>query len=409
MVGIHNYERMYEVCLRSVKECGLSERNKKFILEFVDDCVLDQLGKPRIIRLVYVLKKVGVAVGKDFDTVTKEDIKKIVMDVETDTRYSPWTKASYKAVVKKFYKWLRKMEDEYPPEVKWIKANIRARDKKMLSQEDLLTEEEMQAAIRACLHPRDRALLALLSESGARISEIGNLTLRKVSLDKRGCILSLEGKTGCRRIRVVWSSRYLVEWLNSHPAKEKDAPLWFNVGARRFLQQMTYAGMQKVIKNAFKRAKIKKRVYAHLFRHSRASIMANHMTEFQMNAYFGWIQGSKMAATYVHLSGKNLDDTIYKINGMEAEAKPQQAVTQPRICARCQTVNAPDGKYCATCGEIVDPKVAIEAQQSLLDEQKVTNVTNEVMNQLMLDQEVQAIMKRKITELGLRESLGQLQ
>ena len=73
----------------------------------------------------------------------------------------------------------------------------------------------------------------------------------------------------------------------------------------------------KVIKESFKGAGINKRVYPHLFRHSRATIMASHLTEFQMNQYFGWIQGSKMASTYVHLSGRDLDNALLEFNGME--------------------------------------------------------------------------------------------
>ena len=47
--------------------------------------------------------------------------------------------------------------------------------------------------------------------------------------------------------------------------------------------------------------------------------MANHLTEFQMNQYFGWIQGSDMPSTYVHMSGKNVDEALLRMNGVAVE------------------------------------------------------------------------------------------
>jgi len=34
-----------------------------------------------------------------------------------------------------------------------------------------------------------------------------------------------------------------------------------------------------------------------------------------MCEYFGWIQGSDMPSTYVHLSGRDIDNAILRIHG----------------------------------------------------------------------------------------------
>jgi hypothetical protein len=65
-----------------------------------------------------------------------------------------------------------------------------------------------------------------------------------------------------------------------------------------------------------KKAGINKRIHPHLFRHSRATYMANFLTEAQMNAYFGWVQGSSMPSIYVHLPGCDIDDAVLKANGI---------------------------------------------------------------------------------------------
>ncbi len=73
-----------------------------------------------------------------------------------------------------------------------------------------------------------------------------------------------------------------------------------------------------------RKAGINKKIHPHLFRHSRATYMANYLTEAQMNQYFGWVQGSGMPAVYVHLSGRDVDDAILKANGF---TKPESSPT----------------------------------------------------------------------------------
>jgi len=66
-----------------------------------------------------------------------------------------------KKTLKKFFKWLEKEEL-----VNWFSlGNV---DPKV-SPQDLITEEEFEAMLNACMNSRDRAMISLLYESGARI------------------------------------------------------------------------------------------------------------------------------------------------------------------------------------------------------------------------------------------------
>lgn len=46
----------------------------------------------------------------------------------------------------------------------------------------------------------------------------------------------------------------------------------------------------------------------HIFRHSRATFYAAVLPEALLKEQMGWTQSTKMAGTYVHLSGKRVDD-----------------------------------------------------------------------------------------------------
>jgi integrase len=110
--------------------------------------------------------------------------------------------------------------------------------------------------------------------------------------------------------------------MNEHPGKnDLEAPMWFKLGKKdklevNSLQPMQYDTIRMRLKKLAKKAGIKKRIHRHLFRHSRATYMADYLTEAQMNVYFGWIQGSEMPSVYVHLSGRDIDDAILKANGI---------------------------------------------------------------------------------------------
>ena len=84
-----------------------------------------------------------------------------------------------------------------------------------------------------------------------------------------------------------------------------------------------YRSFYVTIRKMALKAGIRKRVFPHLFRHSRATFLASRMTEAQMKEYFGWTQSSDMAATYVHLSGRDVDDTLLKINHIDRVEKQE--------------------------------------------------------------------------------------
>ena len=107
-------------------------------------------------------------------------------------------------------------------------------------------------------------------------------------------------------------------------------------------------------------AGIKKRVHAHLFRHSRMTELANQITEAQQCAYAGWVMGSDMPRIYVHLSMRDLDDAILAANGIK---KSEERVSDVKICARCTAHNQAVSKLCHRCMLPLDDKTAVEVEQ----------------------------------------------
>ena len=124
---------------------------------------------------------------------------------------------------------------------------------------------------------------------------------------------------------IIKSVTPLKKWIEQHPYKDNPESLvWIKTnerisnlrvqGNRLPNSVLCYSAVKKLISVNFKIAKVTKKVNPHMFRHSRATFLAKHLTEAQLKQFFGWTQSSDMAARYVHLSGRDLDSIMLQIN-----------------------------------------------------------------------------------------------
>ncbi|MFC1723224.1 tyrosine-type recombinase/integrase [Nanoarchaeota archaeon] len=401
-MDIHQYDQKLEATIRGIDKANISDKNKAILHEMTDSLVLEGLSKPRIMKYIEVVRVTAKKLNKDLDKVTEKDLKKHVSELQQSS-YSMWTKHVHKVIIRRFFKWLLKTPGkDYPDLVSWISIRKSKSEMKLPSDTDLLNEEDVQKLIKVADQPRDRAFVSVLWESGARVGEIGNMKIGNVVFDKHGTVLYIKGKTGARKIRLISSTPLLSAWISSHPARDnKDFPLWINIGTKGKMKMIRYCNIRKILNILFEKAGIKKRCNPHLFRHSRATFMANHLTEFQMNQYFGWIQGSDMPATYVHMSGREVDDAILTMNGMKPQIKGAEQKLKPIICPRCDTINTADAQHCNKCGGILDLKYAMELEETTKKEKEMRSESDEVMNRLFKDKEVQEFLAGKLKSLGL--------
>ena len=369
---IYNYKRILERTLDIIRDAEICEVNKKSIADFHDYCVAEGLSIARIIKYVATLKRIATLLGKPFIQATKEDILELVRKIES-ANYSDWTKHDYKVIIKILWRWLKKTE-EYPDEVKWIKASVRNSHK---LPEELLTQEEVTALADAAFHPRDKALVLVLYESGCRIGEVLSLNIKNVQFDEYGAQLIVNGKTGWRRVRVIASAPKLASWIDSHPCKQNpDAPLWVSLGTRNRNSVLRYNAAKALLKEIAKKAGVKKRIYPHLFRHSRATHLANKLTEAQLKQLFGWVQSSDMASVYVHLSGRDVDDALLKLHGIKNNEEDREEKFKLITCSRCKAKNSPSAKFCNACGLGLDVKFVMKIDDARM---KADNLMTELV------------------------------
>ena len=388
---IYHHKRESERLLLTIGNSRtISPNNKLRMLEFRDDCIANNIGLARIVKCLHILKNVAVWLNKDFDICKTEDIKRLVAQIEVMENYSPRTKVDYRGIIKKFFNWLpNKVKDL---DVSWIKTSFKKHNDKLPSE--LLTEEEVLQMINATKNPRDRAIISSLYESGCRIGEFLKIQMKDLIFEKPGCVFMVNGKTGGRRIRVISSEPYILEWINKHPDKDNpEAFVWLRNNGNEMLE---YPAFCKALRVAAIRAGIKKKVNPHNFRHARATYLASKFTEQQLKVFFGWTRASDMASVYVHLSGKDVDDALLNVYGLsQTTEKNRITKLKPITCLRCNTQNEVTNKFCKLCGSILDENKRIELQAK----ETQTEEINKVMDILFKDKEVLALIAQKIKEL----------
>ena len=348
-VDIQDFKRKHEGALLKLEESPLLETNKKVISEFDRYCLFAGISYSRRIRCMITLVQLASHFNKNFEDINKEDMVAYMVRLES-LPYKDWTKHTFKSIIRKFFKWFKGNNEFYPPEISWLKAPKKGFEHKL--PEDLLTKEEAVKLLNRARTIRDKAFISSLFESGCRISELGNMLIKNVVFDQFGTVIVVDGKTGMRRVRLIDSTPYLANWIDNHPFKEDpNNPLW--AGSRRKGNALSYQALAKILKETALEAGIRKKVNPHIFRHSRATINANFLTEAQMNHYFGWTQGSRMPSIYVHMSGRDLDATLINMhhpNQRVVMNKAAENTFSPKGCPRCQQQNPSTSKFCNRCG-----------------------------------------------------------
>ena len=127
---------------------------------------------------------------------------------------------------------------------------------------------------------------------------------------------------------------------------------------------MNIRTIQNKLKTIAKDAGVKKNIHPHAFRHGRLTdLVKQGFKEMELRIIAGWGSDSAMPATYIHLSGDDVDKKQLQIAGFkDDETEAIQDDIKPVECPRCKTKNPHDAKYCSTCSMVLDAKTAVQLE-----------------------------------------------
>lgn len=332
----------------------------RVVESFYNKLVRKRFSESRKLKHLYCLKKLFSL--HDLTKIGPQELTEILEWIES-TNYAPESKRDLRITLKRFLEHVGKKD------LTDFRTSVKSRERKRLPE--ILSDEEIEKLIKHAGSIRDKAMIALAAESGPRIEELLSMRIENVVFDDFGCyVIYPTGKTGPRKNRIFGlfnNIALLKAWLDQHPFRSNpSAPLWVmrRKGHNEWVP-LDYDTARTLIRKIAERAKMKKRVYWHIFRHTACTRAASFMTERQMEVYFGWIPGSKMPRIYVHLSGKDVEDSLMKHYGIKKEEDKKLIK-----CSRCGKYNPPSVDYCYNCFAALKPELVrrIEELEQELEE-----------------------------------------
>ncbi len=175
----------------------------------------------------------------------------------------------------------------------------RPRQPKKLPQ--VLSKEEMKLILEAHTNIKHRTMLSLLYACGLRRGELLGLKLADID-SKRGELRVNQAKGA--KDRIVPISPKVIDMLREYYVAEKPG-LYLFEGEKKN-QPYSEASLQKVLKTALEKAKIKKPVTLHWLRHSYATHLIENGTDLRFIQELLGHNSSKTTEIYTHVSQKSL-------------------------------------------------------------------------------------------------------
>lgn len=347
-IDIHNAKESFEKTIEGIrKNKSIITKNRELILRFINDArtgktVKDRAKKKisysRCMKYAYGLKRFSNWFGKPFDSITLKDMERVINWLEEDKytaktidgkskKYSESTKLDYKKTIRKFFKWMYGENKKFFELTSWIDTY------EQFHELPALTREEIEKMASSC-NIRDKAIIMILFDSGARIEEFLNLRMgdstRKED-DNYYMIRIKHSKTKPRTISIPMCTEVLDNWLLIHPARD-------DPNAQLF--PLTYDAVRMVLKRIGRKI-IKKNVYPHLLRHSSVTYYCHKLSQYQLCYRYGWSMSSKQPARYIDREGINEEETaeMVKSDDISKLKKEIQKVNENYASLREENVN----------------------------------------------------------------------
>ena len=257
---------------------------------------------------------------KDIKAVTRTDMERYVAAFyDKNKKYSTGTICMKIRSLKRFFEYLEQANIifinpmEYIPEPK----------KDTTIPRNILTGKEMaklldQPNLGARTGIRDRAILEVFYSTGIRLSELCNLSI--YDADLQGKMLRVNQGKG-RKDRVVPMGKHAIRFLREYISKvrphftrknRKSRTLFVN----RLGQDLSRQVVSVMVRTSAKKAKLSKKVSAHVLRHTFASMLVKN--------------GADIVAVQKMLGHRDLKTTQGYIKNLRVDLKKAHTKSHPR-------------------------------------------------------------------------------
>lgn len=404
---VQDYASKFDNQLAKLRESDIDDRDREAILRLVRQWDSESsINQGTIVSYMNRLRLSSERADTPLVEMDKEDVDSFVFDLKHEHELGDGTLRNYRKSLRKFFS---ERGEDWATDIK-----IGASPDRNVDPNDLLTDEEIRDLLDATTNPRDKALLALLADTGLRIGAICSLRLRDLDLSDDVATLSInengnvKGASGT--IPLTWSEGYVGSWLNMHPRRdEPDAALIHkveNVGDDED-GALTYQYAARRIKFIADDTDVdRSRVNTHNFRKTAISRWIREgLSEQAIKHRACWGVDTDMIETYSGVRDEELNDQILDHYGLDSGTDDQTVVLDQ--CPRCQTALAPNDDFCSGCGAALSD-IAAYQKETVKDglSEDLINITDQqkrrIASETLADADADPELVREVADEVIR-------
>jgi len=228
---------------------------------------------------------------------------------------------------------------------------------------ELPSPELIERIIASTRHLEYKVVLALLYETGARISEILSLQRKHLIETPQGYyrIIIEDTKNGeFRTVYVIKYSGLLRNYLETNKINNPNQLLF--PSPNRPGKSIHPVNINKYLYRISKQLNI--RLHPHLLRHLRATQLIKEKIPERIVMKLLGHKTEKMMRIYVNLAQQDVEETILKHYGIRNEPNSS---TETIKCPRCGAENLEDSNYCWRCGYPLHQKSVLNIEKQKQD------------------------------------------
>jgi hypothetical protein len=207
-------------------------------------------------------------------------------------------------------------------------------------------------------------------DCGFRPSEFVDLNYGDVEVRTGLALFHIrDGKTGSRTVIAHRCVPALLKWLDAHPTKKAEDPLWVqestlrsDANGRFKIRRYEYAAMSKRLRETARRVGIAKPMDFYCLRHSSCVLDKIENLPVDLAAERHGHSVKHFVGTYGRLSLQDVVRRYQTHYGQDAGDK--KPVLQHRDCPTCKATNESSSKWCAQCGTPFSTEGAIRSVES---------------------------------------------
>jgi integrase len=332
---IYNRSQKLQRALKDLEDM-YSNHNYQLLMQYKRKMQEKGLSVHTIAKFFTSIKSLAPYINFDLDEVTVDNrrpLQELVIKINRDEierrdgkdkPHSTATLSDYKKALKQFYKWEK--DSERPAVCQGFTCTVPKKKRNYNSPDEIPQPEHVDEFIENCCNLRDRALIALLWDTGARIGEILTLSWQDINIMQYKAMIKIQESKELTRPVPVFHRKYvdlhfrsfelLKKWRQEHPNPGPSQPVFCLLQGENKGTMMNHSNAYQQISTAATRSDVELYIKhnPHIFRAARSTYLGEQGAPQQIVEKFqGFVKNSKQLERYMRLHSGTVDNFFENI------------------------------------------------------------------------------------------------